>query len=330
MSNKIRIKSIIRSFVFFIVVFGLPKKVTGTEYGGTAGSFLQSEIGVKAMGMGNAFTANADDGSTVFWNPACLASKNDLEFSFMHSAMFEDRNKNYGAFVIPFSRVTISGGWLRFQITDIEERDINDNLIDHFQSSENAFLFGAGFAIVHLHTFKLSLGITAKYLYNTLYEYSSTGTGMDVGTKLELNLSSPIDKIELGGVIKNIGTSVKWNTNSEYKTTIPKHYRIGMAFTVKQRGSYIKLIGETKYTENEERLDFENFNFGTELKLKNLDFLLLRAGYNSKGFNFGAGLNIRTRKASIIFNYAFTSDVISPEGIHNISAGFRFETAFGR
>ena len=153
---------------------------------------------------------------------------------------------------------------------------------------------------------------------------------MDIGTKLEFNLPSPIAKIELGGVIKNIGTSVKWDTDSEYKTTIPKHYRTGIAFTFKERGSYIKLIGEAKYTENEERLDFENFNFGTELKLKNLDFLLLRAGYNSKGFNFGAGLDIRTRKASLIFNYAFTSDVISPEGIHNVSAGFRFRTPFSR
>src|SRR4051812_2884344 len=31
-------------------------------------------VGVRASGMGGAFTAVADDGSAVFWNPAGLAS----------------------------------------------------------------------------------------------------------------------------------------------------------------------------------------------------------------------------------------------------------------
>ncbi len=324
MSNEIRTQYIICLFVLLVVAFSLPEKAKAQEYGGGAGGFLEGEPGVKAMGMGNAFTAIADDGSALFWNPAGLAFNNNLEFSFMRSIMYEDRNKNYGAIVIPFPRITISGGWLGLLVTDIEERDSADNLINHFQSSENVFLLGAGFAIVYNPTVKLSIGITGKYLYNTLYEYKSTGAGMDIGTKLSVSLPFAIDKIELGAVMKNVGTSIKWNTASEYEATIPKQYLIGMAFTIAESGSYLKLIGEIKFSENEIRLDHENFNWGTEIKLKKVEFLLLRAGYTGKGFNLGAGLKIRQKQSSIIFDYAFTPDVLSTEGMHNFGISFRF------
>jgi hypothetical protein len=324
LSHNIRIKSIIYSFVLFLAIFSLPEKAKAQEYGGTAGSFLAGETGVKAMGMGNAFTAIADDGSALFWNPAGLTFKNDLEFSFMRSVMYEDRNKNYGAIVIPFPRITISGGWLGLLVSDIEERDSADNLIDHFQSSENVFLLGAGFAIIYNPTVKLSLGMTGKYLYNTMYEYKSTGTGMDIGTKLSLRLPFVIDKIELGAVVKNIATSLKWNTASEYKADIPKQYLIGTAFTVAERGSYIKLIGEVKYSEHEKRLDYKNFHWGSEIKFKKIEFLLLRAGYSGEGFNLGAGIDIRRKGSSIIFDYAFIPDVLSTKGMHNFGISFKF------
>ena len=42
--------------------------------------------GTKAMAMGNAFTAVADDLTAVFWNPAGLAAKRSPEFYFGYKA----------------------------------------------------------------------------------------------------------------------------------------------------------------------------------------------------------------------------------------------------
>jgi hypothetical protein len=306
-----------------LAAFSLPEKANAQEYGGVAGSFLLGETGAQAMGMGNAFTAIANDGSALFWNPAGLTLKNDLEFTFMRSVMHEDRSKNYGAIVIPFSRITISGGWLGFLVNDIEERDSLDNLIDHFQSSENVFLLGAGVAIIYTSPAKLCLGITGKYLYNTLYGYRSTGAGLDIGMKFSLSLSSAIDKIELGAVMKNLATSVKWNTASEYEAAIPKQYLVGMAFTIVERGSYIKLIGEAKYSENENRFNSENYHWGSEIKIKKLEFLRLRAGYTGGGITLGAGLKFRKDQSAVILDYAFTPDALSTEGMHNFGISFR-------
>jgi hypothetical protein len=307
----------------FLAIFSLPEKSNAQGYGGVAGSFLLEETGVQAMAMGNAFTAIANDGSALFWNPAGLTFKNDLEFTFMRSLMHEDRSKNFGAVVIPFSRITISGGWSGLLVDDIEARDSVDNLIDHFQSSENVFLLGAGVAIIYTSPVKLCLGITGKYLYNTLYGYKSTGTGMDIGMKFSISSSATIDKIELGAVIKNLATSLKWNTTSAYEATIPKQYLVGMAFTIAERGSYIKLIGEAKYSENETRLDIENYHWGSEIKLRNVEFLRLRAGYTGGNFTMGAGIKFWKDRSAVIIDYAFTPDALSTEGMHNFGISFR-------
>ena len=42
--------------------------------------------GTKAMAMGNAFTAVADDLTAVFWNPAGLASMRSPEFYFAYQS----------------------------------------------------------------------------------------------------------------------------------------------------------------------------------------------------------------------------------------------------
>lgn len=323
MSNKIRTQRIICLLTLFLTALCLPEKANAQEYGGNSGSFLLNETGVQAMAMGNAFTAIANDGSALFWNPAGLTFKNDLEFTFMRSLMHEDRSKSYGAIVIPFSRITISGGWLGFLVNDIEARDSADNLIDHFQSSENVFLFGAGVALIYTSPVKLCFGITGKYLYNTLFGYKSTGMGMDIGMKFSLSFSAAIDKIELGAVMKNIETSAKWNTASEYKDIIPKQYLVGLAFTMAEGGSYLKVIGEAKYSENETKLDIENYHFGSEIKLRNMEFLRLRGGYTEGHFTLGAGIKFWKDRSSVILDYAFTPDALSTEGMHNFGISFR-------
>ena len=47
----------------------------GTERIGTsAGNFLKIGVGARAVGMGEAFVAVANDPSTIYWNPAGVAS----------------------------------------------------------------------------------------------------------------------------------------------------------------------------------------------------------------------------------------------------------------
>ncbi len=49
-------------------------------------AYLNATVGAKALSMGNAFTAVADDASSAFWNPAGLARPEILEFQLSYRA----------------------------------------------------------------------------------------------------------------------------------------------------------------------------------------------------------------------------------------------------
>ena len=55
------------------------------ESAGQAGAYLKMGVGARALGMGSAFTAVADDSTASFWNPAGLAKMKKPEASFMHA-----------------------------------------------------------------------------------------------------------------------------------------------------------------------------------------------------------------------------------------------------
>ena len=55
-----------------------------------AGAFMENGGGARALALGGAFTAVADDPSASFWNPAGLATFEDQEILVMHSERFGD------------------------------------------------------------------------------------------------------------------------------------------------------------------------------------------------------------------------------------------------
>ena len=74
-----------------------------------AGEFMALGGGARAMGMGSAFIAVADDATAGFWNPAGLATftsmqalPTDWAFSLMHSERFGDIiDYNYASAAFP-------------------------------------------------------------------------------------------------------------------------------------------------------------------------------------------------------------------------------------
>ena len=57
----------LRSILFAIFLCSTTNAVDKT--GTMAAKFLSTDIGSRAIGMGGAFTAIADDGSSMYWNP---------------------------------------------------------------------------------------------------------------------------------------------------------------------------------------------------------------------------------------------------------------------
>jgi len=315
----------IKRFIFNMVLLSLIVASIGfgqeAETGGRAGSFLQSGVGVRAVGMGAAFSAVADDGSTLFWNPAGLTQLESMEFTFMHSVMFEDRTKSYASVSVPFDKFTISAGWFGLQVGNIQERDETGQLIGHFNDSENVFMVGGGVPILSNYTIDLHLGVTGKYFYHSLYNYSAQGFGADVGVLAMFRTHiSLLNRIGFAAVIQNYSSQIKWNTESGYQATIPVRYRAGTMFHLRAIPVKLSVEAESNLLETDFFQPYD-FRYGVEY---DMDVLALRAGYNQGQLTAGIGFDIPLSSMDIGTDYAYTTDKISSQGLHYFSLSIKY------
>src|SRR5258708_4081924 len=76
--------------------------------GTSASDFDTIAVGARPAGMGNAFTAAADDSNAPFWNPAGLALVSKGEIGLMHMIDIADINYDTFSVALPASRLD---GW---------------------------------------------------------------------------------------------------------------------------------------------------------------------------------------------------------------------------
>ena len=57
-------------FMLFLVPSLLYSQFGVSKVGTTAAQFLKIGVGARAIGMGGAFVAVADDATAIYWNPA--------------------------------------------------------------------------------------------------------------------------------------------------------------------------------------------------------------------------------------------------------------------
>jgi uncharacterized membrane-anchored protein len=90
-----------------------------------AGEFLKAPVGPRAIGMGAAFTAVADDATASYWNPAGMVYLPYKEVVAMHSEKFGNlANHDYLTAVLPLGGATgrrLAGGIsvIRMAVDDI-------------------------------------------------------------------------------------------------------------------------------------------------------------------------------------------------------------------
>jgi len=301
---------------FFTLVFLLFASLSfaGEERGGYAGSFLDWGVGARAIAMGKTFSAIADDGTALFWNPAGLEQMKSGEFSAMRALIFEDRTENYLALAYPVSKLTISAGWLNFGVSDIQERDEFGQLVGHFGDSENAFMIGAGASIFSSIGLKVNLGTTVKYFYHSLNENQANGWGGDFGSLFYLYRKGFIKHIGFAAVVQNLGSKLKWNTESNHEDKIPITIRLGSALNLN-----VLPLNLAADLEEQKGQDMR-IHLGAEYWWR---VLALRGGLNHKQFTAGAGFVFRLAKFDFTIDYAFTDDEISNKGLHFFSLNFK-------
>ncbi len=222
----------------FLVVMGLfslhGEVAKADKY---AGDYMSIGGGARALGMGGAFAAIADDASTLYWNPAGISGFERRQALFMHTEQFGDLlNYNFAAFVTPVSWVaperdaSLGFALVHLGAGDIivtngltyEERngvpgfdpDKGDRLIYDIGSlpreGSNDFALFGSFA---LKTGFGRVGGTLKLLYSDqIAGYSATGIGVDLAYLRRDVFTGGFD---VGVKLQDItGTYIGWSTGT--------------------------------------------------------------------------------------------------------------------
>lgn len=260
----------------------------------TGAQFLKIGVG-RASGMGDAFTALADDAAASYFNPAGLAHI-QRQAQLNHANWFADINHEYLVVVLPvtnFGTVAISANALTMGA--IEQTTVDDPKTPLREDEGTGLTIGAsdlalGLSYARIITDKLSFGLTAKAVNQSIWDMSASALGVDFG----LFYNTGFKSLRIGAAVTNFGTQLayagphldynfSWNDSGpsqlqgSYKTTpvpLPTTFRFGVAMDIVQtEQNRLTLALDLVHPSDIN----ETVNIGLEYGLA--DMLFLRGGY---------------------------------------------------
>ena len=283
---------------------------------GTRSVFAQG-AGNRALALGGAFSAIADDASASLWNPGGLGWVERAEVQFAQSSLDLDFRETYAGVVFPDWRWGAAAITLRhFGTSGIEGRDARNTLVDSDLSngeSEVALAYGRGLGPAW------SLGASLKFRRQELAGRAGSAVGADLGVRLmpgvALGLESPWARaVHLGVSLQNVvEPAIRLDQES---VPDPSSMRVGLAVAPPFGGSFglLASIDVEKAREVSPRV-----HAGVELRPHPL--LALRAGLDRGALTAGTGVRFRDTELA----YAFEDQSIGPT--HRAGLSFRFGLA---
>ncbi len=265
-----------------------------SKRGTTAASFLSIAQGARALGMGSAFVAVADDQSAMFWNPAGIADLSGNRIVFDYTQWLADIKYNYLGATVNLGSLGVIG--LNFTSSSIPEMSVTT--VDN--PGGTGEMFGVSDAAVGITyamklTDKFSIGFNPKFIYQKIWKMSASAIAIDMGVKYQ----TPFDGITLGMSISNFGSKMRLlgnNTlvlydpdifttgNNQHipadartdEWTLPLNFKVGIAYDVFSiEGNRLVLAVDASHPSD----NYESVDVGGEYVFN--DFVSLRGGYKS-------------------------------------------------
>jgi len=210
--------------IVFVAV--LPADAHAQRVAKYGADFLAGGVGARALGMGGAHVALADDVDAGYWNPAGLTGVSDRQLSYMHAERFSGIvSFDYAGYAMPISDESVIGlSFFRSGVNDIkntldawdpERNQPRPNPSDHitsFSAADYAFFVGYGRRLGN----DLRVGVTAKVIRRTIGDFAEAwGYSFDVGARLDRGAW------QFGANLQNLSTMLQsWSVNNEELTDL--------------------------------------------------------------------------------------------------------------
>lgn len=277
-------------------------------------AYLDIGVGARALGMGGAYTALADDAHSVYWNPAGLARMEKKEAAASHAELGNSTRHDFLVYAHPTSQAVFAGAFTYLSQGKIEGRDALGRRTDGFDASDAAVALAAGGK-----TEIADIGVSIKYLRSHIASAEAQGLAVDAGLKREFTAKG--GKLALGAAARNIGPGLKY---ADERNDLPLRLAVGAGFRF-EKGHALAVE-----LQNGPRGSGSTGGIGGEYKA--LEGVFLRLGYTSKstalagsGFDAARGLTLGLgfRRERILLDYA--AQAAGELGnVHRFTLGTRF------
>ncbi len=306
-----------------------PAGGTVTKVGTTSAQFLKLGVGSRAIALGGAYVAEANDLSALYWNPAGLSRMQGSAVQLAYTEYLANIDYNFAAVGVNLGRLgTIAASLIYLDSGDMTVRttqrpDPDPAEAERFKVQDFALQVSYGRAL----TDRFSIGSTVKYINEKIWNSSASTLAFDIG----LVFTTPFEALRLGASMANFGPKMQMNgrdiifsedpnpnqtgsvevVNAEFLTdefSLPLLFRIGLAWdAIETRDHRIVLLTDAAHPND----NSEYINVGGEYSFRDLVFL--RAGMRNlfeedgeQGLTFGGGLNVRIdRSLRFRVDYAY-------------------------
>ncbi len=266
---------------------------------GTSGAqFLGIGIGARAAGLGGAYVSLADDGTSLYWNPAGLAQVGGHRVSFSHVSWLSDAAYQFAAYALPVGDGAVGVG-------------LEEGALSWDNTGEGVFEAGDFMgAVGYGRRLRPNLGVggSAKFIASSLGENRASTYAFDLGLAYR-----PVEDVLVGAVVRNIGPGMAFEDESD---PLPVTLAAGASYD---------------WRDVTVALDFEKVNdLGLTTRLgveyRPIEQLALRAGYAGESESalaaLTAGVGFNWNDAWAV-DYAYRSSDLG--GVHQ----FGLSAAFG-
>lgn len=315
------------------------------KVGSSGLQFLDIPVSTRAVGMGNVFSAVANDASTLFWNPAGMEN---LPFGAVYAGTVQwpaDINLHAVSGAMNVEGVGHFG--LSFLMLDVGLMTRNDV----FNPEGNGGTFGVedwalGLSYSRSLTERFAIGVTLKWVHEKLADWEDDGWAVDLGGYYDTGFNG----ITLGFAIMNFGPDLRYDVDEdgdglinedpldgsdndgdnfvdedteEAPVPLPIQFRFGINIPVINAGdSKLDVAAEITHPNDNKEL----YSLGAEYWFMNM--VALRGGYSlnvdtGSGVFAGAGFRLGVGDVNLMVDYAF-ADMGILDFVHRASVGFSF------
>jgi len=302
--------------------------ILGNQRAGTAmAQFLKIGVGGRAVGMGESFVAVSDDATALYWNPAGIAQMEGDELVLSHVNWPVDVQHDFFGYVHRLGNVNFVG----VSLTSLHTDDLEETTEFQPYGTGNFVSFGdfaMGLTFARQMTDRFSVGVTVKYIEETLAELSARNILVDFGTYYWTGFGSSrfaVSVVNFGTNISPSGTVTfrdGTRASSFQDFSPPTIFRIGFATEFIENPQH-KVTAAFQL--NHPNDNAENINLGMEYWWRGA--LALRGGYrvnvDEESLTFGGGVAVPLNIFKLNLDFAY-SDFGRLGNASRISANLKF------